>query len=640
MPALFRRALLRPAAFLRTVSSTTVRRVLDVGSGSIKCEVAEVDLASNAIVRIIFSKSSPVLFLHDMSPGVQSHMVISRNTQALGVQAIRSLLMESEHLGVQDTAAVATAAFRKAVNGEAVVEYLSHASGIAVDIVSAEKEARFGFECARTLSGRAIDELLVWDCGAGSFQLSSQSSSHVDVHGSGTIRAAASAITTGLTRAQLVEALLDMLQDQLKLLPPWLQNNRVEHSGHRVVAIGSLQSIFNQQRVLSGLSCFSQLDVERTLAEAAAVPEHLITDFERERGSMINHKVTTDNAPYVLPKLSLLLGVMRHAHISEVSFLPTNGICAALHTYDGLWSKSKQSTEGLRVSPPSSANIQPSMLTLNWHLEKSCNYKCSFCYAHFEDVESGLEKEDGMRMLRAVRDSGFFKVNFAGGEPLLNQHLGGYIKGAKLLGLKTSIITNASRMTAAWLENYGPYLDQIGISCDSLDEKVNKAIGRGFGSHVAVTERALRRVRALNEAQGLDIKVKLNTVVMRQNHSEDWSEFLLSNGVQRWKIFKVLKIEGENDEGFDDVAVTDDDFDAFVARHAHLEALGVVMAPENNEAMTESYVMLTPDGRFYQNTDGHYTYSEPVLAVGVDQALRQTGFDYQKFVDRGGAYAL
>ena len=37
------------------------------------------------------------------------------------------------------------------------------------------------------------------------------------------------------------------------------------------------------------------------------------------------------------------------------------------------------------------------------------------------------------------------------------------------------------------------------------------------------------------------------------------------------------------------------------------------------------------------NTDGRYTYSEPVLAVGVDEALRQTGFDYGKFVDRGGA---
>jgi radical S-adenosyl methionine domain-containing protein 2 len=280
------------------------------------------------------------------------------------------------------------------------------------------------------------------------------------------------------------------------------------------------------------------------------------------------------------------------------------------------------------------------LLTVNWHLEKHCNYKCSFCYAHFADVVKGLEKADGIKLLRSLRDAGFFKVNFAGGEPLLNQHLGEYVKAAKELGLKTSIITNASRLTATWLESYGPFLDQIGVSCDSLDDQVNKEMGRGFGNHVAVTERALRRVHQLNETRGLDVKVKLNTVVMRQNHFEDWSDFIVRNGVQRWKVFKVLRIEGENDKGFEDKAVSDVDFEAFVARHAHLEKRGVVVAAEDNDAMTLSYVMVTPDGRFYQNTDGRYTYSEPVLAVGVDEALRQTGFDYEKFVDRGGAYRL
>ena len=37
-----------------------------------------------------------------------------------------------------------------------------------------------------------------------------------------------------------------------------------------------------------------------------------------------------------------------------------------------------------------------------------------------------------MALLKAVREAGFFKVNFAGGEPLLNPHLGEYIKKAKV----------------------------------------------------------------------------------------------------------------------------------------------------------------------------------------------------------------
>jgi len=685
------RAALRPPSYLRPIAafSTVVRRVLDIGSGSIKCEVAEVEPTSKRIVRSIFSASVQTLFLRDLKHSGSDSMLISPEMYALGMHTIKNFIADTNHLGVTQTAAVATEAFRKAANGKAVVAAFARECGVEISVIQGEQEARLGYESARALSGLEADALLAWDCGAGSFQLSNGSDSHVDVHGSGTMRAVASAMEAGLTRGQLSEALLAYLRTELKTVPLWLQTEVL----HSVVAIGSSQSIFNQQRVLSGLVTFDQFDVERTLAEVAAIPEHMLPALERERSAALEYVVKEENAQYALPKLALLLGAMRHLRIGEVTFKPTNGNCLALLTHGDLWPSvpSPVLSEGTLQPVFSEGTLQPvlsegtlqpvfsegtlqpvfsegtlqpvfsegtlkpvlsegtlqpvssepaRLLTVNWHLEKHCNYKCSFCYAHFADVVKGLEKADGIKLLRSLRDAGFFKVNFAGGEPLLNQHLGEYVKAAKELGLKTSIITNASRLTATWLESYGPFLDQIGVSCDSLDDQVNKEMGRGFGNHVAVTERALRRVHQLNETRGLDVKVKLNTVVMRQNHFEDWSDFIVRNGVQRWKVFKVLRIEGENDKGFEDKAVSDVDFEAFVARHAHLEKRGVVVAAEDNDAMTLSYVMVTPDGRFYQNTDGRYTYSEPVLAVGVDEALRQTGFDYEKFVDRGGAYRL
>ena len=640
------RAALRSPSYLRPIAafSTVVRRVLDIGSGSIKCEVAEVEPTSKRIVRSIFSASVQTLFLRDLKHSGSDSMLISPEMYALGMHTIKNFIADTNHLGVTQTAAVATEAFRKAANGKAVVAAFARECGVEISVIQGEQEARLGYESARALSGLEADALLVWDCGAGSFQLSNGSDSHVDIHGSGTMRAVASAMEAGLTRGQLSEALLAYLRTELKTVPLWLQTEVL----HSVVAIGSSQSIFNQQRVLSGLVTFDQFDVERTLAEVAAIPEHMLPALERERSASLEYVVKEENAQYALPKLALLLGAMRHLRIGEVTFKPTNGNCLALLTHGDLWPSvpSPVFSEGTLKPVLSEGTLQPvssepaRLLTVNWHLEKHCNYKCSFCYAHFADVVKGLEKADGIKLLRSLRDAGFFKVNFAGGEPLLNQHLGEYVKAAKELGLKTSIITNASRLTATWLESYGPFLDQIGVSCDSLDDQVNKEMGRGFGNHVAVTERALRRVHQLNETRGLDVKVKLNTVVMRQNHFEDWSDFIVRNGVQRWKVFKVLRIEGENDKGFEDKAVSDVDFEAFVARHAHLEKRGVVVAAEDNDAMTLSYVMVTPDGRFYQNTDGRYTYSEPVLAVGVDEALRQTGFDYEKFVDRGGAYRL
>jgi radical S-adenosyl methionine domain-containing protein 2 len=183
---------------------------------------------------------------------------------------------------------------------------------------------------------------------------------------------------------------------------------------------------------------------------------------------------------------------------------------------------------------------------------------------------------------------------------------------------------------------YAPYIDQVGISCDSLDDAVNKRLGRGSGTHVAITERAFRRLREVNETLSLDIKLKLNTVVTRESHGEDWTDFIARNGVERWKVFKVLRIEGENDETFGELEVTDAEFDAFRARHAAVEQ----MVSEDNDAMTSSYIMITPDGRFYQNTEGRYTKSQPILDVGMQAGLEQVGFDYEKFHRRGGAYEL
>ena len=86
-------------------------------------------------------------------------------------------------------------------------------------------------------------------------------------------------------------------------------------------------------------------------------------------------------------------------------------------------------------------------------------------------------------------------------------------------------------MTLSWLQQYGPYLDLVGISCDSIDEKIQKQLGRGYGQHVQITSRAFERIKQVNSEMGLKIKVKLNTVITSLNHHEDWSDFLIKHGV-------------------------------------------------------------------------------------------------------------
>ena len=98
-----------------------------------------------------------------------------------------------------------------------------------------------------------------------------------------------------------------------------------------------------------------------------------------------------------------------------------------------------------------------------------------------------------------LKDYGVYKLNFAGGEPMLNKNLGDYIKFSKSIGLKTSMITNATRLTKKWLNEHGSSIDQIGISCDSLNDDFNKWIGRGFGQHVPKTKQAFSYINDFND---------------------------------------------------------------------------------------------------------------------------------------------
>ena len=54
--------------------------------------------------------------------------------------------------------------------------------------------------------------------------------------------------------------------------------------------------------------------------------------------------------------------------------------------------------------------------------------------------------------------------------------------------------------------------------------------------------------------------------------------------------------------------------------------------------MTESYVMIDPAGRFFDNAQGTYTYSLPILEVGVEEALKEVLIEPERFRRRGGRY--
>ena len=280
---------------------------------------------------------------------------------------------------------------------------------------------------------------------------------------------------------------------------------------------------------------------------------------------------------------------------------------------------------------------------VNWHFWPWCNYGCKFCFARFEDIPRAdrLPKDIALTVPEMLVEAGADKLTFVGGEPTLCPFLGDLLLAAKDVGLTTCIVSNASGLTEEFLDEWGHLIDWIGLSIDASNDDIHAKIGRGMRGDLARQRshhlELAKSVWASCKARG--IRMKLNTVVCKANLHDDMSTLAMELKPERWKIFEVLPVEGQNDGDVDDLLLAEGEFDLWVERHQWVGNEGIQFVPENNELMRGSYAMMDALGRFYTNVDGGHSYGPSILDVGVQQAWEENRFIEERFHKRGGVYA-
>jgi len=220
------------------------------------------------------------------------------------------------------------------------------------------------------------------------------------------------------------------------------------------------------------------------------------------------------------------------------------------------------------------------------------------------------------------------RINFAGGEPMiLGKRFKDILVYAKNLGFKLSIITNGSYLTDTFIDKYSAAFDMIGISYDSQFNNDNIIIGRVDRKGQVLSNdkllRAVKKLRSVNPA----IKIKINTVVNSVNYKDNFTDLIQAINPVKWKVFQVLPVLNNN------LLISHQDFKHFVTlNQSHRN----IMAIENNNTMTNSYLMINPQGRFYQNqqSDQGYVYSDSINDVGVEKALEDVDIDWSLFMQR------
>ncbi|USD37977.1 viperin family antiviral radical SAM protein [Ferrimonas sp. SCSIO 43195] len=284
-------------------------------------------------------------------------------------------------------------------------------------------------------------------------------------------------------------------------------------------------------------------------------------------------------------------------------------------------------------------------MVINFHMTETCNYRCEYCYATWEGNDSQAELHhsfgDIQSLLRKLSNYFFtsnalktalgyraVRINFAGGEPVM---LGGrFVKAvllAKSLGFRTSIITNGHLLSTTMMRRIGPHLDMLGLSLDTSDALLAQSIGRVDRKGAWLSpENACDIVSAYRQANSSGT-VKINTVVNAFNWREDMSSMVVQLQPERWKLLRVLPVYTHQ------LTVTSSQYRAYVERHA---AFSDIVTIEDNQDMWQSYLMLNPQGCFYQNSAAcqGVVQSPPVLEVGVEAALESIDFNAQAFAKR------
>ncbi len=267
--------------------------------------------------------------------------------------------------------------------------------------------------------------------------------------------------------------------------------------------------------------------------------------------------------------------------------------------------------------------------------------KCKFCFAQFQDVKSSilpkghLAEEDAIKIVKAIAEDGFEKITFVGGEPLLCPWLPKLIKEAKSLGLTTMIVTNGSLLTEDFLRSNRNYLDWITISIDSLEEDVNQNIGRGIAGKKPISSKKYQSI--IERIHFYRYGLKINTVVNSYNQSEDMNDFIQIEHPKRWKVFQALPVKGQNDACIEELSIHQAAFESFIVQHDKSNQYTNLVS-ESNDEMQGSYVLIDPAGRFFDNVSGEYRYSQKILEIGIEDAIKQVRTDYRKFKARQGEY--
>jgi exopolyphosphatase/guanosine-5'-triphosphate,3'-diphosphate pyrophosphatase len=145
------------------------RAAFDVGSGSTKMVVAEVDTCNIKINKILVESNRPITFKESLVKNKNNKLdkvIVNK-----AIKALLELKTLAKAKGATAFTGMATSAFRTAKNGKIALDSISQKTGISLKLINQKKEAQLGYFGVIAKLKHTPKNLVVWDIGGGSMQM-------------------------------------------------------------------------------------------------------------------------------------------------------------------------------------------------------------------------------------------------------------------------------------------------------------------------------------------------------------------------------------------------------------------------------------------------------------------------------------
>lgn len=159
------------------------------------------------------------------------------------------------------------------------------------------------------------------------------------------------------------------------------------------------------------------------------------------------------------------------------------------------------------------------LLSMELEFNKSCNFRCLYCYASDHTVQRDeLSRQEFFDLITQAKELGARKMIVLGGEPMLYPHIMEMIRFIRSLDMDVELFTNGTNITREKAQELYKAGVRVVLKMNTFDEKVQDTLSGRKGAYTQIHE-AFNNLK-LAGYPSADRFMGISTVVCQQNIEE------------------------------------------------------------------------------------------------------------------------